>query len=370
MSTMNMINHDNISTLSLRSSPVSIRSGTFFLRWENGKDKIPEEWYKYSYENNKRENRNREPILMNNFNRLLQFILLSGVLMALIPGAFAYDPGSSLSGFYQATDACSCPFNTLQIGGLPYPPGNCSCYYNLTGIYPPCCACPFNTSCSLPQKPVFMTGAAAAFTTNVTSGNAPLSVQFYDLSTGRANAWEWDFGDGTTSDERNPVHVYEYGGTYDVTLTTSQVYAQEGFESAISTVKKEEGLISVNGPPRPVPDYGNPPPIPLSVLIEGPTSEISVDTVELFRAEIGSAPELILYADNGGISPLTAWGDKAGKNIILSPDTGRELPPSPAEQLDGEFSSSSRDTADITINTHLYRTTPEKRSDILDRLRN
>ncbi len=309
---------------------------------------------------------------MRDFKRLFTIILSSGVLFALIPGACAYDPASSLSGFCQATGvACSCPFNTLQIGGLPYPPGNCSCYYNLTGIYPPCCACPFNTSCYLPQKPVFMTGATAAFTVSVTSGNAPLSVQFFDLSSGKANAWEWDFGDGTTSEERNPVHVYEYGGTYDVTLTVSQVYAQGGFVSAVSTIKKEEGLISVNGPPKPVPDYGNPPPEPVSVIIEGQNAGLSVDTIELFRSNTGIAPELMPHTDTTGEgSPLTAWGEKTGNNVISGPDTGKELPPSPAEQLEGEFSSCSRNTADITINSHLYRTTPEKRSDILDRLRN
>jgi FOG: PKD repeat len=295
---------------------------------------------------------------MRSLNRLCIFIFSLGVLFAIIPGACAFGP-------------CSCPFNTLEIGGLPYPPGNCSCYYNLTGIYPPCCACPFNTSCSLPQKPVFMTGATAAFSASVTSGNAPLSVRFSDLSSGRANAWEWDFGDGTTSEEQNPVHVYEYGGTYDVTLTVSQAYAQGGFTSAISTVKKEEGLISVNGPPKPVPDFGNPPPEPVSVFIEGPTAEISVDTIELFRADIGTASELMPYADTTGEgSPLTAWEEKAGKNVILSPDTGRELPPSPAERLEGDFSASSRDTADITVSSNHYRTTPEKRSVIINRLRN
>lgn len=47
-------------------------------------------------------------------------------------------------------------------------------------------------------------------------------VQFYDLSNGNGrdiNAWEWDFGDGTTSNERDPVHQYNESGTYSVTLT-------------------------------------------------------------------------------------------------------------------------------------------------------
>ncbi len=36
-----------------------------------------------------------------------------------------------------------------------------------------------------------------------------------------ANSWSWDFGDGTTSTEQNPVHVYESGGYYLATLTAS-----------------------------------------------------------------------------------------------------------------------------------------------------
>ena len=36
-----------------------------------------------------------------------------------------------------------------------------------------------------------------------------------------AVSWSWDFGDGTTSSEPNPVHVYEEGGYYIATLTAT-----------------------------------------------------------------------------------------------------------------------------------------------------
>lgn len=36
-----------------------------------------------------------------------------------------------------------------------------------------------------------------------------------------ATSWEWDFGDGTTSEEQNPIHVYEEPGDYDVSLTAT-----------------------------------------------------------------------------------------------------------------------------------------------------
>jgi len=43
-------------------------------------------------------------------------------------------------------------------------------------------------------------------------------VHFFNLSDNGA-VFEWDFGDGTTSDEFNPKHLYSQEGTYDVTLS-------------------------------------------------------------------------------------------------------------------------------------------------------
>ncbi len=59
----------------------------------------------------------------------------------------------------------------------------------------------------------------AGFTADVTSGNPPLAVQFTDASdVPGAAAWFWDFGDGTTSTQRNPRHSYTAAGDYSVRL--------------------------------------------------------------------------------------------------------------------------------------------------------
>ncbi|MCB0746446.1 MAG: PKD domain-containing protein [Ignavibacteriae bacterium] len=43
-------------------------------------------------------------------------------------------------------------------------------------------------------------------------------VAFIDQSEGQIDSWEWDFGDGTTSKEQNPIHQYQDAGKYIVVL--------------------------------------------------------------------------------------------------------------------------------------------------------
>ena len=59
------------------------------------------------------------------------------------------------------------------------------------------------------------------FSANPVVGNTPLKVQFKDESGFLSESWLWDFGDGQTSAEQHPVHIYEKAGTYSVTLTAT-----------------------------------------------------------------------------------------------------------------------------------------------------
>ncbi|MDI6791649.1 MAG: PKD domain-containing protein [bacterium] len=61
----------------------------------------------------------------------------------------------------------------------------------------------------------------ADFSGTLTADCAPLTVDFSDLSTGDVLSWLWDFGDGTTSSDSNPSHIYTDFGTYTVSLTVS-----------------------------------------------------------------------------------------------------------------------------------------------------
>jgi PKD repeat protein len=48
------------------------------------------------------------------------------------------------------------------------------------------------------------------------------SQQFTDLSIATPDTWLWNFGDGETSTEQHPVHVYYTAGNYPVTLTVTK----------------------------------------------------------------------------------------------------------------------------------------------------
>src|SRR5690606_39300764 len=52
------------------------------------------------------------------------------------------------------------------------------------------------------------------FTVEPASGTVGQSVQFTNTTSGDVSGYEWDFGDGTTSTEANPTHVYKMGRAY------------------------------------------------------------------------------------------------------------------------------------------------------------
>jgi len=51
-------------------------------------------------------------------------------------------------------------------------------------------------------------------------------VSFTDLTTNEPSSWNWNFGDGNTSTQQNPVHTYTSSGTYTVQLTATNAVGQ------------------------------------------------------------------------------------------------------------------------------------------------
>jgi PKD repeat protein len=60
----------------------------------------------------------------------------------------------------------------------------------------------------------------AGFSAVPSSGDAPLTVNYFDQSIGVVTDYYWDFGDGFYAVERNPSHTYLYPGNYTTYLTT------------------------------------------------------------------------------------------------------------------------------------------------------
>ena len=56
------------------------------------------------------------------------------------------------------------------------------------------------------------------FSSDVTKGLPPINVQFENLSSGNILKYDWDLGDGFSSPEINPPHIYTTKGSYHVRL--------------------------------------------------------------------------------------------------------------------------------------------------------
>jgi PKD repeat protein len=94
-----------------------------------------------------------------------------------------------------------------------------------------------------------------------------LTCTFTDRSEdddGSVESWQWDFGDGATSSQRNPSHSYASPGRYDVQLTVTD---DDG--AADSRTRTAE------------PDAPSPPPPPPPAPNDPPQAEFEIDCQDL-----------------------------------------------------------------------------------------
>jgi PKD repeat protein len=89
----------------------------------------------------------------------------------------------------------------------------------------------------------FITATMAAdFTADRTQGDAPFTVRFFDISYGEPEYWQWDFGDGNTSEDQYPVYTYLEPGKYDVSLKIGKGIKYE--TTYLTDTQSGEGLYS------------------------------------------------------------------------------------------------------------------------------
>jgi PKD repeat protein len=71
-------------------------------------------------------------------------------------------------------------------------------------------------------------------------------AHFVNLSSPLADSFHWDFGDGHTSTEKNPLHSYSEGGNYTVKLLASKGTLQDSAQFNIVITQKNHWRISGN----------------------------------------------------------------------------------------------------------------------------
>lgn len=80
------------------------------------------------------------------------------------------------------------------------------------------------------------------FSASPTAGLAPLNVQFTNQSTGNITSQLWNFGDGQTSAEQNPSHLYALIGNYTVSLSVT------GLGGTVAETKTNYISVTATGP--------------------------------------------------------------------------------------------------------------------------
>jgi PKD repeat protein len=94
------------------------------------------------------------------------------------------------------------------------------------------------------QNVVIITAPSAGFTANTTTGCAPLTVQFQNLSSANSVSWSWSFPGGTpsSSTEQHPLVIYNTPGVYNVSLTVTN-------SAGTTSTFTQTNFITVLGPP-------------------------------------------------------------------------------------------------------------------------
>ena len=130
----------------------------------------------------------------------------------------------------------------------------------------------------------------AAFIAQPNAGTVPLTVSFTDQSTGQITSWAWTFGDGGTSSQQNPVHVYQAPGTYTARLTVTGPGGSDTTTRTI-TVRPEQSILRIAPP-----------------VIEGNRFTPTQHQVSIFGQGLGDATAVVFANSGGAIANVLITG--------------------------------------------------------------
>ena len=139
------------------------------------------------------------------------------------------------------------------------------------------------------------------FTANSTSGVAPLSVSFTNLSSG-ATDYSWNFGDGNTGTAANPINTYTNPGSYTVSLTA--------IGGGITNILTRTNYVIVS----------NQPPL-VAAFTANPTSGVAPLTVFFTNLSSGASDYIWDFGDgnfSGAVNPTNTYTNAGSYTISLA----------------------------------------------------
>jgi choice-of-anchor B domain-containing protein len=159
-------------------------------------------------------------------------------------------------------------------------------------------------------------------------GEAPLSVDFTDISPGTPIDWDWDFGDGGSSSVQNPTHVFAPGiWNVALDLTTTAGVGQKSKISYVTALAETLKVADTSALPNTslvweVWHENNVPikEIKLPVALSGVPAYAALDSISTIGCRTAYFEQKQLVFDNRGI------GQGA---MLLKADNGGGSPPLP-----------------------------------------
>jgi len=181
---------------------------------------------------------------------------------------------------------------------------------------------------SLAAQVLVYTPLHAAFKASVTNGQAPMTVQFTDSSTGGFTQRVWDFGDGTKTDtvSQNPSHTYVLANTYTAKLTISGPAPRVAStaQAQIFTWNPGDNPMQIAG------TFVLPQKVAYAIsnfgTIVPPSPFVNVDTVVLWYKS-GSLPQTAAaatYLKGYTLATLKSGGSQYRDTVTMPPLTGSD----------------------------------------------
>jgi PKD repeat protein len=188
----------------------------------------------------------------------------------------------------------------------------------------------------------------ADFTADVTSGDAPLTVNFTDQSTGSIDTWEWDFDNNGTIDSYNQSPapwIYDETGDYTVSLTvtglggsdmetkTEYIHVSESGPEKIVVIREKpngkQRLFIFNTPPGPDSDTGDPIAYDFSFGQSGTNADNiamagvdvdgnGIDEIAVIREKVNGKQRLFIF--NAPPGPDSDTGDPVAYDFSFGQD--------------------------------------------------